>query len=317
MPSLALSAPAVFPNPSEPSACPRQTARTDGARRAPKGRAPRDPFREAKAAQPRAGAGDTDGVREQPPVTVTAALAVGDVATLPDHGAERAAVQEQPAPNARIRRRKNRGNPRFAGENTPARSLREDQRKPATHVPACGFGGRPGATRRGSCPGPAVQSVRIAAPGAPMNYDCSDCPSYCCAYPIIPVTVSDIRRFAKALGLTYQEARERHTEPEGKNRRKIRQRPDAQFGASACTFLDRRTRLCTIYEARPEVCSSHPGDDCEWHDRRLLETMIKGRPVIRLRVAPWTIDASHIDYTAERRPLLLKAYAKGDGIIPE
>lgn len=150
-----------------------------------------------------------------------------------------------------------------------------------------------------------------------MNYDCEACPSYCCAYPIIPVTVADIRRFAKALGLTYEEARARHTEREGRNRRKLRQRRDPKFDAHACTFLDRRTRLCRIYGSRPEVCSSHPGDDCEWHDRRLLETLAKGRPVIRLKVAPWTVDAGHTDYTAERRPLLMKAYAEGDGTVPD
>lgn len=32
-----------------------------------------------------------------------------------------------------------------------------------------------------------------------------------------------------------------------------------------CTFLDKRTNRCTIYESRPQMCREHSVDDCEWH----------------------------------------------------
>ena len=149
-----------------------------------------------------------------------------------------------------------------------------------------------------------------------MNYDCTECPSYCCAYPVIPVTQADLRRIAKARGISFEEARERYTEPEGKRGRKLKHRRDARFGAGACTFLDRRTRLCTIYHDRPSICDDHPGDDCEWFDRMNLETFKRGRRVIRISVAPWNIDGDHVDYTGERRPKLIRAYAQTNGVIP-
>jgi len=150
-----------------------------------------------------------------------------------------------------------------------------------------------------------------------MNYDCSECPSYCCSYPIIPVTQADVRRIAAAQGISPQEAKERYTEPEGKRGRKLKHRRDARFKASACIFLDPRTRMCTIYRDRPGICEDHPGDDCEWYDRMNMETLMRGRPVVRIRVAPWNIDASHADYDSNRRSQLIRAYARTNGVIPD
>ena len=38
----------------------------------------------------------------------------------------------------------------------------------------------------------------------------------------------------------------------------LRHQLDEVFG-SACWFLDLETRLCTVHEARPDICRAHPG----------------------------------------------------------
>ncbi len=149
------------------------------------------------------------------------------------------------------------------------------------------------------------------------NYNCNECPSYCCSYPVIPAKRSDIMRLARLKDITLEEARERYTDQEGKRGRKLKHKTDPVFKATVCTFLDLRTRLCTVYQSRPDICDNHPGDDCEWYDRKNLETLMEGRPVIRIRVAPWNIDSDHVDYTEERRSKLIRAYAQTHGVIPD
>jgi uncharacterized protein len=93
----------------------------------------------------------------------------------------------------------------------------------------------------------------------PLLYDCLDCPSYCCTYPRIEVTPEDIRRLARHFGIDEATARKRFTkkgwEPD---ERVLRHHADETFG-TACRFLDLDSRLCTVHEARPEICRDHPG----------------------------------------------------------
>lgn len=143
-------------------------------------------------------------------------------------------------------------------------------------------------------------------------YDCSACAAYCCGYPIIVATRADVARLARHFGISPEEAREKFTKPEGERQRKLRQKWDGKLGAMVCQFLNLKTRNCGVYRARPQICRDHPGDRCEWNDRRLLETIANGgKPVIRLKVAPWKIDADYPDYTAAKLPRLVEAYARG------
>lgn len=147
-------------------------------------------------------------------------------------------------------------------------------------------------------------------------YDCEKCAAYCCGYPIIEAKKQDIRRLARHFQLDYETARERFTEKENNRVRKLRHRPDRKLGATICMFLNQKTRQCSIYSARPQICRDHPGDRCEWNDRRLLETLSGGRKVVRLKVMPWHTDSEYPDYTANKLPNLLRSYVEGRGKMP-
>lgn len=144
-----------------------------------------------------------------------------------------------------------------------------------------------------------------------MKYDCNDCPAYCCGYPIIEVKPIDIRRLARYFGVSADEAKAQFSEQENNRVRKLKQKPDKKFGSPVCMFLNQKSRQCSIYEARPTICREHPGDRCEWYDRRLFESLARGnRKVIRLKAMPWTIDGDTPIYTEKKLPDLLYEYAK-------
>jgi Fe-S-cluster containining protein len=90
-------------------------------------------------------------------------------------------------------------------------------------------------------------------------YDCERCPAYCCSYPRIIVTPKDIRRLAKYFGMTQKEVRKKFTKKgEEPGERVIRHKKDDAYG-SVCRFLDRETRMCTVYDGRPKICREFPG----------------------------------------------------------
>jgi hypothetical protein len=99
------------------------------------------------------------------------------------------------------------------------------------------------------------------------NYDCTRCPAYCCTYARIAVEPADIERLAKHFGITPGEARRRFTEDGDEDGERIlRHQKDPIFG-TACRFLDRETRRCTVYRHRPEVCKGYPdGPRCGYWD---------------------------------------------------
>jgi hypothetical protein len=96
-------------------------------------------------------------------------------------------------------------------------------------------------------------------PRARVFYDCRNCPSYCCAYPRIQVGPEDVLRLARHHGLDLEKARRRFTR-NGQDPGEVilRHHRDRIYG-TVCRFLDARTRLCTVHEARPDVCREHPG----------------------------------------------------------
>ncbi|MBM3374599.1 MAG: YkgJ family cysteine cluster protein [Betaproteobacteria bacterium] len=115
------------------------------------------------------------------------------------------------------------------------------------------------------------------------QYDCNKCPAYCCSYPRIVVTDSDLRRLAEHFGTTEKEAEKRHTRQyrfdDGKEKiseRILRHEKD-QIYKSVCGFLDQTTRRCTIYDARPSVCREFPnGTTCGYYQFLKFERKQQG-----------------------------------------
>lgn len=101
----------------------------------------------------------------------------------------------------------------------------------------------------------------------PIFYSCDRCPAYCCSYDRIIADKDDIRRLAKHFGMSYKKARKQLTKKgEEKGERILRHHKDHIY-KSVCQFLDRETRRCTIYEARPGICREYPGSSrCGYYD---------------------------------------------------
>ncbi len=111
------------------------------------------------------------------------------------------------------------------------------------------------------------------------RFHCERCPAYCCSYPVIRLTKADLRRLAKHFAISVEKAAKKFTKPEaGGKKRILRHRTDEHYG-SVCRFLDRETRSCTVYEARPEICRDFPGTKrCGYYDFLTFErTLLKDR----------------------------------------
>ena len=107
-------------------------------------------------------------------------------------------------------------------------------------------------------------------------YDCDACPAYCCTYPRIIVDKKDIRRLAKYFGLSQKQTVKKFTkkgeEPGG---RVLRHRQDEIYG-TACRFLDKESRMCSIYSARPGICRDYPGTrKCGYFEFLEFERMLQ------------------------------------------
>ena len=90
------------------------------------------------------------------------------------------------------------------------------------------------------------------------SYDCNKCPGYCCSYPLIEVSQTDIARLAKHFDVDHATAEERFTLYDKEEKvRGLRKQKDEFFG-SVCRFFDIRERRCTVYAARPSTCRSYP-----------------------------------------------------------
>jgi uncharacterized protein len=113
----------------------------------------------------------------------------------------------------------------------------------------------------------------------PIFYSCDRCPSYCCSYPRIPVQPADVKRLARHLGLTVETATRKFTKKgEEPGERILRHQPDAVYG-TVCRFLDRDSRRCTVYEARPGVCRDYPGAcRCGYYDFLAFERRVQEDP---------------------------------------
>ncbi len=99
-----------------------------------------------------------------------------------------------------------------------------------------------------------------------VYFDCNKCPAFCCSvYERVAVKKRDITRLAKHFGVTFEEARERYTTA-WEDERVLKRVKDTIFERT-CTFLDQKTRGCTIYHARPAVCREFPiTTRCAYYD---------------------------------------------------
>lgn len=109
-----------------------------------------------------------------------------------------------------------------------------------------------------------------------VYFDCNKCPAFCCSiYERVAVSKRDISRLAKHFGVTFEEARERYT-TDYDGERVLKRVKDVIFERT-CTFLDQKTRGCTIYHARPGVCRSYPGRSrCAYYDVLRFERIQQG-----------------------------------------
>ena len=46
-------------------------------------------------------------------------------------------------------------------------------------------------------------------------FNCLRCPAYCCSYPVIRLTKTDLRRLAKHLGMSLERTVDKFTKPDG------------------------------------------------------------------------------------------------------
>jgi Fe-S-cluster containining protein len=110
-------------------------------------------------------------------------------------------------------------------------------------------------------------------------YNCVRCPAYCCSYPRIPVTSSDVRRLARHLNLSPETVARKFTKKGEEDGEVIlRHQPDKTYG-TICRFLDLETRRCTVYEARPAICREYPGTcRCGYYDFLSFERRVQEDP---------------------------------------
>lgn len=98
------------------------------------------------------------------------------------------------------------------------------------------------------------------------QYDCSKCPGYCCSYPLIALEKRDVERLAKHFALPYEDAERKFTKRAHGRKYVLRQKADPHYG-KICRFFDQQARNCSIYEARPGICRSFPGQTrCGYYD---------------------------------------------------
>jgi Fe-S-cluster containining protein len=108
------------------------------------------------------------------------------------------------------------------------------------------------------------------------DYNCSDCPAYCCAiYERVQVNRRDVRNIARHFGLDVKKAVARFT-TEYNGELILRRKADPIFG-KACRFLNPETRQCTIYDARPQACREFPAHPrCAYYDLLQFERVQQG-----------------------------------------
>lgn len=100
------------------------------------------------------------------------------------------------------------------------------------------------------------------------KYDCTMCPGYCCVvFGDVGVSDADALKLARFLGIPLQKFLRKYTKKNSEGERILRRKYDSVLKEKACTFLDLKTRRCTVYERRPHICRGFPyRDTCGFYD---------------------------------------------------
>lgn len=101
---------------------------------------------------------------------------------------------------------------------------------------------------------------------AKAQYDCTNCLAFCCTiYERVGTEEHDIQRLADHFGVSFKTAKRKYTEIRHGDR-VLKRQPDPLLGET-CKFLDLDTRMCTIYDARPDTCREYPPTKkCVYYD---------------------------------------------------
>ncbi len=107
---------------------------------------------------------------------------------------------------------------------------------------------------------------------AKKHYDCLKCVGWCCSYEHIPTNKTDIKRLAKHFDITPDQAQKKFTKKgDDDSPRVLRQTEDPHF-ENSCMFLNKETRHCTIYDARPKICREFPTQSrCGYYEFLMFE----------------------------------------------
>lgn len=109
------------------------------------------------------------------------------------------------------------------------------------------------------------------------KYNCAKCPGYCCSYPVIQLTKYDVERLAKFFGIDFEKARKKYTKESMGYKYLMRRKADKHYGR-ICQFFDTEARRCTIYQGRPAICRSYPGNDCGYYNFLTFERSAQDDP---------------------------------------
>lgn len=114
---------------------------------------------------------------------------------------------------------------------------------------------------------------------AKLKYDCLKCTAYCCSYTHIPTNKTDIKRLAKHFGVDEEKARRRYTKKGDSENPRVLRHTDDEHYVTSCMFLDKETRNCTIYDARPKICREFPTQNrCGYYDFLMFEREVQDDP---------------------------------------
>ena len=110
-------------------------------------------------------------------------------------------------------------------------------------------------------------------------YDCLKCSAYCCSYTHIPATKSDIKRLAKFHDVSVEKATKKFTKKGDSDNPRVLRHTDDEHFITACMFLDKESRNCTIYEGRPKICREFPTQKrCGYYEFLTWEREVQDDP---------------------------------------
>lgn len=111
------------------------------------------------------------------------------------------------------------------------------------------------------------------------HYDCLKCVAYCCSYTHIPTTKTDIKRLAKHFDVSVDKAQRKFTKYGDKDSPRVLRHTDDEHFSSSCMFLDKDTRNCTVYAARPAICRDFPTQSrCGYYEFLKFEREVQDDP---------------------------------------